>query len=340
MTVLHIAPELTTETEHLSQKNHEMKKVVIFSQIFPEFEEKLRQDFDVININPKLGDVNQQIREAVTNAHGMIGAGRLLGKDQLDTAQHLEIVSSVSVGYDNYDVDYLKSRQIQLAHTPHVLTETTADTAFALLMSAARRIPELDQWTRQGQWQRTVSAGQFGMDIHGKTLGIIGLGHIGSAIARRGYYGFNMNIKYLGRREKLETAQQFQAEYLSLEELLTSSDFIVVAVDLNAQTKYLLGQAEFALMKSTAVLVNISRGAVIDEDALIEALQNQQIFGAGLDVFTQEPLQSSKLFELNNVVVTPHIGSATEATRYAMNKLAYENLVLALNGQKPKYSVV
>ncbi len=313
MTDLNIALDLVTETEHLAQKNHVKKKVVIFSQIFPEFEEKLRKDFDVIKINPKLGDVNQQIREAVTNAHGMIGAGRLLGKEQLETAQHLEIVSSVSVGYDNYDVDYLKSRQIQLAHTPHVLTETTADTAFALLMSAARRIPELDQWTRQGQWQRTVSAGQFGMDIHGKTLGIIGLGHIGSAIARRG---------------------------LNLEQLLTSSDFVVVAVDLNAQTKHLLGQAEFALMKSTAVLVNISRGAVIDEDALIEVLQNQQIFGAGLDVFAHEPLQSSKLFELNNVVVTPHIGSATEATRYAMNKLAYENLVLALNGQKPKYSVV
>jgi gluconate 2-dehydrogenase len=292
MTDLNIALDLVTETEHLAQKNHVKKKVVIFSQIFPEFEEKLRKDFDVIKINPKLGDVNQQIREAVTNAHGMIGAGRLLGKEQLETAQHLEIVSSVSVGYDNYDVDYLKSRQIQLAHTPHVLTETTADTA------------------------------------------------IGSAIARRGYYGFNMNIKYYGRREKLETAHQFQAEYLNLEQLLTSSDFVVVAVDLNAQTKHLLGQAEFALMKSTAVLVNISRGAVIDEDALIEVLQNQQIFGAGLDVFAHEPLQSSKLFELNNVVVTPHIGSATEATRYAMNKLAYENLVLALNGQKPKYSVV
>ena len=131
MTDLNIALDLVTETEHLAQKNHVKKKVVIFSQIFPEFEEKLRKDFDVIKINPKLGDVNQQIREAVTNAHGMIGAGRLLGKEQLETAQHLEIVSSVSVGYDNYDVDYLKSRQIQLAHTPHVLTETTADTAFA-----------------------------------------------------------------------------------------------------------------------------------------------------------------------------------------------------------------
>ncbi|SDC18751.1 gluconate 2-dehydrogenase [Acinetobacter marinus] len=332
-------------TSHLSapqdqsMTQHNKKKVVIFSQIYPEFEEKLRQEFDVVKINPKLGDVNQQIREAVQDAHGMIGAGRLLGEAQLETAQHLEIISTVTVGYDNYDVDYLKSRQIQLAHTPHVLTETTADTAFALLMSAARRIPELDKWTRAGQWQRTVASAQFGMDVHGKTLGIIGLGHIGAAIARRGYYGFNMNIVYHGRREKLETAQQFQAQYLSLEELLKQSDFVVVAVDLNAQTKHLLGSAEFALMKSSAVLVNISRGAVIDEAALIEALQSQQIFAAGLDVFEKEPLQESPLFALDNVVVTPHIGSGTEATRYAMNKLAYENLVLVLNGKPAKYVV-
>ncbi len=315
------------------------KKVVIFSQIFPEFEEKLRQQFEVIKINPKLGEVNQQIREAVVDAHGMIGAGRLLGKEQLETAQHLEIISSVSVGYDNYDVAYLKQQGIMLGHTPHVLTETTADTAFSLLMSAARRVPELDHWTRQGQWQRTVGLNEFGVDIHGKTLGIIGLGHIGAAIARRGFYGFNMDIVYHGRREKIEVAQSLKAQFLGLEALLQQSDFIVVAVDLNAETRNLISTEQFALMQSHAVLVNISRGAVVDEAALYQALKHQQIFAAGLDVFQQEPLQQSPLFSLSNVVVTPHIGSATEATRQAMNQLAYDNLVLKLNGQQPKYFV-
>ena len=315
------------------------KKVVIFSQIFPEFEEKLKQQFDVVKINPKLGDVQNQIRAAVSDAHGMIGAGRYLGKEQLETAQHLEIISSVSVGYDNYDVAYLKSRDICLAHTPHVLTETTADTAFALLMSAARRVPQLDKWTRQGQWQRTVSPAEFGMDIHGKTLGIIGLGHIGAAIARRGFYGFNMNIVYHGRREKIEVAQSLKAEYLALDELLKRSDFVVVAVDLNDSTKNLIGAEQLALMQAHAVLINISRGAVLDENALYQALQKKQIFSAGLDVFQQEPLQASPLFELDNVVLTPHIGSATQATRHAMNQLAYENLVLKLNGAQAEYTV-
>lgn len=315
------------------------KKVVIFSQIFPEFEQKLEQQFDIVKINPKLGDVNQQIKDAVIDAHGMIGAGRYLGAEQLDGAQHLEIVSSVSVGYDNYDVAYLKQRGIALAHTPHVLTETTADTAFALLMSAARRVPELDQWSRQGQWQRTVGAAQFGVDIHGKTLGVIGLGHIGAAIARRGYHGFNMNIVYHGRREKIEVAQALNAQYLSLEDLLQQSDFVVVAVDLNAETKNLISAPQLALMQKHAVLVNISRGAVLDETALYQALLEKQIFAAGLDVFQKEPLQESPLFSLSNVVVTPHIGSATQATRQAMNQLAYDNLVLKLTGQAAKYVV-
>lgn len=315
------------------------KKVVIFSQIFPEFEEKLQQDYEVVKINPKLGDVNEQLRQAVADAHGMIGAGRKLGAAQLETAQHLEIISSVSVGYDNYDVAYLKQQNIQLAHTPHVLTETTADTAFTLLMSAARRVPELDRWTRAGNWKKTVSKAEFGVDVYGKTLGIIGLGHIGAAIARRGFYGFNMNIVYHGRREKIETAQSLKAQFLELNELLQVSDFVVVAVDLNAQTKNLIGADQLALMQEHAVLINISRGAVLDEDALYQALLEKRIFAAGLDVFQTEPLQASPLFELENVVIAPHIGSATQATRYAMNKLAYENLVLQLEGKTAKYLV-
>lgn len=315
------------------------QKVVVFSQIDTDIQNKLEQNYQVSYIQPKLGDVNQQLLQQVQDADGMIGAGRLLNRDNLASATRLKIISSVSVGYDNYELDYLNEKKIYLSHTPHVLTETTADLAFTLLMSAARKVAYLDQWTKQGQWQRTVGEAQFGMDIFGKTLGIIGLGHIGAAIARRGFYGFNMNILYHNRREKPELAQGLNAQYCQLDELLQRSDFVVVAVDLNADSKTLIAAAELMKMQPHAVLVNISRGSVIDEQALIEALKAKQIFAAGLDVYQKEPLKESELFQLDNVVTLPHVGSATAATRKKMAELAYQNLVDALEGRVPHYVV-
>lgn len=315
------------------------QKVVVFSQIDTDIQNKLEQNYQVSYIQPKLGDVNQQLLQQVQDADGMIGAGRLLNRDNLASATRLKIISSVSVGYDNYELDYLNEKKIYLSHTPHVLTETTADLAFTLLMSAARKVAYLDQWTKQGQWQRTVGEAQFGMDIFGKTLGIIGLGHIGAAIARRGFYGFNMNILYHNRREKPELAQGLNAKYCQLEELLQRSDFVVVAVDLNADSKALIATAELAKMQSHAVLVNISRGSVIDEQALISALKAKQVFAAGLDVYQKEPLKESELFQLDNVVTLPHVGSATAATCKKMAELAYQNLVDALEGRVPRYVV-
>lgn len=159
------------------------KRVVVFSQIDQAILERLQQQYEVQVLNPKSGDINEQIRQAVTNADGMIGSGRVLNESNLASAQQLKIISTVSVGYDNYDVDYLNQKKIWLSNTPYVLTETTADLAFSLLMSAARRVPYLDQWTKQGQWKRTAGTEQFGQDIFGKTLGIIGLGNIGAAVA-------------------------------------------------------------------------------------------------------------------------------------------------------------
>ncbi|MFW1814600.1 2-hydroxyacid dehydrogenase [Acinetobacter guillouiae] len=315
------------------------KKVVVFSQIDSEVQAKLAEKYQLVVLNPKQGDINAQIRQAVVDADAMIGAGRLLNESNIATAEKLKIISSVSVGYDNYDVDYLNQKKIWLSNTPHVLTETTADLAFTLLMSAARKVPSLDHWTKQGEWQRTVNATQFGQEIFGKTLGIIGLGHIGAAIARRGFYGFNMNIVYHNRREKIEVAQQFNAQYKSLEALLKQADFVVVAVDLNSQSKALIGAQEFALMQKHAVFVNIARGSVVDEQALTEALQNRQIFAAGLDVYQKEPLQQSPLFELDNVVTLPHIGSATAETRKKMAELAFQNLADALEQRTPRYLV-
>ena len=312
------------------------KKVVVFSQIEPEILTRLEAHYEVVQINPKLGDVNAQILAAVPDADGMIGAGRALNESNLAAATKLKIISSVSVGYDNYDLDYLNSRHIWLANTPHVLTETTADLAFTLLMSAARQVPALDRWTKSGQWKRTVADAQFGQDIFGKTLGIIGLGNIGTAIARRGFYGFNMSIFYHNRHEKIKLAQALNAQYRSLDALLQQSDFVVVAVDLNQDSNALMAAKEFAQMQKHAVFVNIARGSVVDEQALIEALKQKQIFAAGLDVYQQEPLQQSELFDLDNVVTLPHVGSATAETRQKMAELAYRNLVDALEDRMPR----
>jgi len=315
------------------------QKVIAFSQVDQDVLSQLKQQYDVVEISPKLGDVNEQIRTHVQDADGMIGAGRLLNASNLTGARRLKVVSSISVGYDNYDVDYLTEQKIYLCHTPHVLTETTAYLAFSLLMGAARQLAYLDRWTKQGEWKRTVGPAQFGQDIHGKTLGIIGLGNIGAAIARRGRYGFNMNILYHNRRENLAQAQPLNAQYHSLDELLQQSDFVVVAVDLNADSTALIGAREFELMQKHAVFVNIARGSVVNEQALIDALKQQKIFAAGLDVYEKEPLQSSELFGLDNVLTLPHIGSATAETRKKMAWLAYKNLVDVLEGRQPGYAV-
>lgn len=315
------------------------KKVVVFSQIDPEILLRLQQRYHVVQVHPKQGDVNQQILAQSRDADGMIGAGRVLNESNLKHAEKLKVISSVSVGYDNYDLSYLNQRKILLTHTPHVLTETTADLAFALLLSAARKVPSLDQWAKQGQWARTAGPEQFGQDVFGKTLGIIGLGHIGAAVARRGFYGFNMNVLYHNRREKPEAAEQFKAQFCALDDLLRCSDFVVVAVDLNAASKSLIGARELELMQAHAVLVNISRGSVVDEQALIAALKNKTIFAAGLDVYEKEPLQASELFALDNAVTLPHVGSATVQTRRRMAELAYQNLLDALEGGTPRCAV-
>ncbi|MDQ8951371.1 D-glycerate dehydrogenase [Acinetobacter rudis] len=315
------------------------QKVVVFSQIDAEILQRLQQDYDVVVINPKLGDVQAQIQEAVVDADGMIGAGRVLNASHLQSAKHLKVISSVSVGYDNYDVDYLSKQGIWLAHTPHVLTETTADLAFTLLMSAAKQVTRLDKWTKQGHWQRTVGSDQFGQEIFGRTLGVVGLGNIGQAIARRAFHGFNMNILYHGRQQRPERAAALNARYCSLNELLQQSDFVVLAVDLNADSNQLIDAAALAQMQKHAVLVNISRGSVLDETALRDAILQRTIFAAGLDVYRHEPLKQSDLFDLDYIVTLPHVGSATAQTRKKMAELAYQQLVDALAGHQPRYLV-
>ncbi|WP_296179477.1 2-hydroxyacid dehydrogenase [Pseudomonas sp. UBA1879] len=314
-----------------------MKKTVLaFSRVSPEMAERLQQDFNVIIPDPKKGDLNEQFNEALPHSHGMIGAGRKLGREQLESAKQLEVVSSISVGYDNYDVSYLTERGIMLTNTPDVLTESTADLGFSLIMSSARRVAELDAYTKAGKWTRSIEAPQFGTDVHGKTLGIVGMGNIGAAVARRGRLGFNMPILYSGNSRKTEVEQELGAQFRTLDQLLAESDFVCLVVPLSEKTQHLISTRELGLMKKSAILVNIARGPIVDEAALIEALQNGTIRGAGLDVYEKEPLAESPLFQLSNAVTLPHIGSATHETRQAMADRAYHNLRAALLGEKPQ----
>ena len=314
------------------------KNVFVFSRVNPEHLQRLQQNFNVTQLDPA-GDIEAQYAAALPEAHGMFGVGRRLGRAQLAQAQQLEVISSASVGYDNYDLDYLNERGILLTNTPDVLTESTADLGFALLIGAARRIAELDAWVKAGHWQATLGPAQFGCDVHGKTLGILGLGNIGAAIARRGRFGFGMSVLYHGNNRKPALEQELGARYCAFDELLCEADFVCVVVPLNDQTRQLIGRRELALMKPGAILVNVSRGAVIDEPALIEALQNRQIRAAGLDVYEKEPLRASPLFALGNVVTMPHAGSATHETRQAMAELALDNLERALSGGTPRCMV-
>lgn len=250
-------------------------------------------------------------------------------------ATTLEAIASVSVGYDSYDVDYLTERGILLTNTPDVLTDTTADLGFTLLVSAARRVPELDAFVKAGHWRKGIGEEHFGTDIHGRTLGIVGAGRIGAAIAKRGHFGFDMPILYTANSAKPELEEQMGAQRRELDDLLREADFVCLVVPLSAATEGLIGARELGLMKSSAILINLARGPVIDEPALIEALRQGQIRGAGLDVYTREPLEASPLFELPNVVTLPHIGSATHETRYAMAERAVDNLIAALGDERP-----
>ncbi|WP_175699804.1 2-hydroxyacid dehydrogenase [Burkholderia ambifaria] len=273
------------------------------------------------------------LADALGDAHGAIGASLKVTPQMLDRAPKLKAWSTISVGYDNFDVADLTRRGIVLTHTPDVLTESTADTVFSLILASARRVVELAEWVKAGHWHRSIGPDLYGTDVQGKTLGIVGLGRIGGAVARRAALGFRMQVLYANRSVHAEAETQYGARRVTLDELLAQSDFVCLQVPLSPETHHLIGAAEFAKMKRGAILINASRGPVVDEAALIDALRAGTIRGAGLDVFEKEPLPAdSPLLRMNNVVALPHIGSATHETRHAMARCAAENLVGALAG--------
>ncbi len=273
------------------------------------------------------------LADALAQADGAIGASLKIPPAMLDGAPRLKAWSTISVGYDNFDVADLTRRGIVLAHTPDVLTESTADTVFSLILASARRVVELAEWVKAGHWQRSIGPDLYGTDVQGKTIGIVGLGRIGAAVARRAALGFRMRVLYTNRSAQPDAEAQFGAQRVPLDQLLAEADFVCLQVPLAPQTRHLIGTAELARMKHGAILINASRGPVVDEAALIDALRAGTIRGAGLDVFEQEPLAAdSPLLRMNNVVALPHIGSATHETRHAMARCAAENLVGALAG--------
>ncbi|QDD63964.1 D-glycerate dehydrogenase [Herbaspirillum seropedicae] len=308
--------------------------VVVYKKLPAHLVQRLQAEFDLTLFDRITDDNRADFIAALATAHGMIGASLPITNAMLEAAPQLKIVSTISVGVDNFDLDYFRQRGLLLAHTPGVLTEATADTIFALILASARRVVELAEYVKAGRWKGSIGEAQFGVNVHGKTLGLIGMGRIGSAVARRAHHGFGMPILYHNRRPDPEAGRELGARYVSKEDLLAQADFVCVMLPLTPQTERMFGAPEFALMKRSAIFINASRGRIVDEAALIAALQDRTIHGAGLDVFEVEPLPlQSPLLKLPNVVALPHIGSATHETRLAMAELAVTNLIAGLRGE-------
>lgn len=276
-----------------------------------------------------------QLSEACREVKGLVVCGTRVPETVLAKAPLLRVVANVGVGYDHVDVAACTRRGILVTNTGGVLEETTADLAFSLLLAVARRIAEGDRYVREGRWKKWEWGLLWGADVHGQTLGIYGLGHIGQAMARRGR-GFSMRILYHSRHRAPEALEgELGAGYVDRETLLHESDFLSLHVPLTSETRHLIKAEDLGRMKRTAFLINASRGPVVDEEALVAALRDRAIAGAGLDVFEGEPLIHPGLLGLPNVVLMPHVGSATGGTRLKMAMLAAENLLAALEGRCP-----
>lgn len=314
------------------------QNILVFRELPPDQLARLQAAHSVTLANPKTD--RAAFDAALPHAHALIGSSFPIDAAVLDRAPHLKVISSVSVGVDNYALAELHQRGILLCHTPGVLDETVADTVFALLMATSRRVVELSNLVREGRWTQNIGEEFFGFDVHGKTLGLLGFGRIGQAIARRAALGFGMPVRYHTRRPVDLAAQApslaGHAEHRALDALLAESDFVVAMLPLSHSTRGLIDAQLFARMKPGAIFINGGRGATVDEPALLAALDSGHLRAAGLDVFAKEPLpQDSPLRTHPKVTPLPHIGSATHETRHAMNRLAVDNLLAALAGQRP-----
>ena len=318
-----------------------MKKQVVVYKRLPQPElARLAGWFDLTRFDSIDEHNRGAFLAAIQWAHGLIGASVKLTNEMLSCADRLEAISTISVGYDNFDVRFLTERGIVLTNTPGVLTESVADAIFALMLAVARRVVELAEFVKAGRWKGSIGPSLYGVDVHSKTIGIIGMGRIGLAVARRACLGFNMPVLYYNRHRNAQAESLFEARKCGLDEVLAGADFVCVILPLTPETERFIGEREFNLMKPEAFFINGSRGKIVDEGALVRALQSRRIRGAGLDVFEKEPLSAeSPLLTMPNVVALPHLGSATHETRLAMIRCAVENLIAVLNGGSSENTV-
>jgi glyoxylate reductase len=316
-----------------------MPEKVLVTREIPHAGLRLLEGFDVTVLSespPERGE----LLEAVRGAAGILPTvTEKMDAEVIDSAgDGLKVIANMAVGYDNIDVEAATERGVVVTNTPEVLNETTADTAFMLLLASARRLGEAERLLRSGGWEAWGPMQLTGPDVWGKRLGVVGFGRIGQAVARRAR-GFDMDLAYHDQYRNEEAERELGARDLELDELLRTSDFVSIHTPLTPETKHLIGAEELEKMKPEAVLVNTSRGPVVDESALADALARRRIFAAGLDVYEEEPEVHPKLLELENVVLAPHIGSASIETRDKMAALAAENLAAVLRGEEPKTPV-
>jgi len=306
-------------------------RVWVSQPLFDDVIARLEEYFEVVSTSQIREYTSQQISAALAGTDGaLITLNERIGSEQIAAAQRLRAIANVGVGYNNLDVPALSAAGIIATNTPDVLTETTADFGFALLMATARRITEAERWLREGHWRQWSFQNLLGADLHGSTLGIVGMGRIGQGIARRAS-GFDMKVLYHNRSRLPEAVErETRAAYVGFDELLVQADHLVLVLPYSKESHHLIDARALLRMKPTATLVNIARGGIIDEEALADALGSGRLAAAGLDVFEGEPAVNPRLLALRNVVLTPHIASGSLATRRAMVSVAVDNLIAAL----------